>query len=65
MDDEQTRPGDSTHAAAPGALVRFEPGTLFAGRFRIVSLLGRAALATFGFYASRGTEPLFGRQLLD
>ena len=24
-----------------------------------------AALAMFGFYASRGTEPLFGRPLLD
>jgi len=28
-------------------------------------LLSTAALAAFGFYASRGKEPLFGRALLD
>ena len=28
-------------------------------------LLGIAALSAYGFYASRGGEPLFGRALLD
>jgi hypothetical protein len=28
-------------------------------------ILGTAALAAYGFYASRGDEPLFGRVLLD
>jgi hypothetical protein len=28
-------------------------------------LLGIAGLSVFGFYASRGDEPLFGRTLLD
>jgi hypothetical protein len=31
----------------------------------IVLLLGIASLSMFGFYASRGDEPLFGRVLLD
>src|SRR3989442_5607169 len=31
----------------------------------VMLLLGIAALATYGFYASRGGEPLFGRPLLD
>jgi hypothetical protein len=31
----------------------------------IALLLGIAALSAFGFYASRGDEPLFGRVLLD
>jgi len=31
----------------------------------LVQLLIPAALALYGFYASRGGEPLFGRRLLD
>jgi len=31
----------------------------------VMLLLGIAALAAYGFYASRGGEPLFGRPLLD
>ena len=41
MDDDQTRLSDSSRAARA---VRFDPGTLFAGRFRIVSLLGRGGM---------------------
>ena len=31
----------------------------------VVLMLGIAALSAYGFYASRGDEPLFGRVLLD
>jgi hypothetical protein len=31
----------------------------------ILLLLGIAGLSVFGFYASRGGEPMFGRALLD
>ncbi len=44
MDDELTRPGDSGRAQATPVSDRFEPGTLFAGRFRIVALLGRGGM---------------------
>jgi hypothetical protein len=36
----------------------------YAGTSAVV-LLAIAALAAYGFYASRGGEPLFGRTLLD
>jgi hypothetical protein len=31
----------------------------------VALLAATAGLAVFGFYASRGTEPLLGRNLLD
>lgn len=31
----------------------------------VMLLLGIAGLSAYGFYASRGNEPLFGRALLD
>ena len=31
----------------------------------LILLVTMAAVATYGFYASRGDEPLFGRALLD
>src|SRR5437762_37503 len=49
-DDELTRLGEPTPTSAgssPAAgpsVSRFEPGTLFAGRFRIVALLGRGGM---------------------
>ena len=44
MDDSQTRLGDSTPGGASAGVARFDPGTVFAGRFRIVSLLGRGGM---------------------
>jgi eukaryotic-like serine/threonine-protein kinase len=41
MDDELTRIGHPTPVPAARVSGRFEPGTRFAGRFRIVALLGR------------------------
>src|SRR5256885_13445383 len=44
MDDELTRLGVTTSPAEAPAAHRFEPGALFAGRFRIVALLGRGGM---------------------
>ena len=42
--DDLTRLGDPTPVRVAGVRDRFEPGTLFAGRFRVVALLGRGGM---------------------
>jgi hypothetical protein len=46
------------------AVLTFNPSQWFFG-WSLLPVLMMAALACYGFYASRGGEPLFGRRLLD
>ncbi len=46
------------------AVLTFNPSEWFFG-WSLLPVMMMAALACYGFYASRGGEPLFGRRLLD
>ena len=46
-------------------ILPFAMSGLFTAATSAVLMLGIAALSAYGFYASRGDEPLFGRVLLD